>query len=320
MSTEIDQEIAPGIRLRFDTAKALSTFLTEEKERWDAVSLAATRHPSMRDRAVKAQSRRLNAMLTQVAQAVANRPADWAKQLGGLQHFSDQHTNGRILCSLIPADAAVLNLIETDPDAAVIGMSARQREEDTVGVINPHDRADAVLALGRFTIAGAGRPAEAGSFATLSDMVNQAMTGWKNEVARAADLAKGGAREAKKISDAVTTQAGAQATAHNEMLDAHKTALEAIKAQFLSEMSLRAPVEYWKDRAAAGQKTAWNWLKAFVASALILFGLKALAGPGPAVPPERHERTNKPRCGAALVGGARAAAVGSAPHGPHVRR
>jgi hypothetical protein len=279
MSTALDQEIAPSIRLRFDTAEALLKFLGDEQERWAHVATAATRHPSMRDRIVQAQKRRLNKMMNQVTNSMPAKDA-WAAHVDSMMWFSERNEGGRALCSLIPADAAVLNLIEADPDAAVIGMSARQHDEETLTQVSAPNRADAVLALCRFAAAGARPTAHTESFTRLHNNINELLNDWKKDVSVAIKAAEATLEGAAARSDALDAQKAAQAQAHDDMVQEHKKALKAMEEQFLAQMVLRAPVQYWKDRATAGHRAATTWLWAFIIAAVGIFGIVIWQGPG----------------------------------------
>lgn len=271
--------IAPDIPLVFGTLADAASFIKDEETRWKALASLPTKHQSLRDRTIQHQTNKLREISTQVAQAA--RAENWAEQLGMMEWFAETHQpGGRILCSLIPADAAVLALADSDPEAAIIGMAARQRATETIQHIAGPERAEALLALYRYGIAAAGLPAQEQSFTAFAKSTGEALTRWRTEIEGAISKAAAAQLEAKVKATSLQTDAAAQATQHAEMLAGHQQTLKNLETRFLTEMTLRGPVQYWKDRAADGQSAAWWWLGGFVATALVIFGMVILAGPG----------------------------------------
>lgn len=278
MAAALNWELQPGISIKSATADELLAFLQDEQVRWAKVSEAKTRHPSLRDRAVEQQIHHLRRMVVAVAEQ--SNEEKWADRLSVLHLFKENHDGGRALCSLIPADAAVLLLVESDPDAAVIGMSARQRGSDTIQKIAANDRADAILALSRFQAAATGLPALETSYTAFAEKAEGVINRWRHELAAANEKYNHERVRAEMLAAAIESQTGEQAAAHAQMIEDHRKAIEALKQQFLTEMALRGPVQYWAERAGKGYTIAWRWLAGFLAAAFGIFGAVVWAGPG----------------------------------------
>ncbi|MFN4276418.1 MAG: DUF6161 domain-containing protein [Ferrovibrio sp.] len=287
MSTQIDREISPGVRLTFDNKAELLAFLEEEMQRWSSMSVAGTRYAAVHSRAVEHQKRRLQKIINQTLNAPGS---NLTAEINSLAWFDEKQDAPRVLCSLIPADATALLLADSDPDAASLGMAARIRAEDILNQLN-NNHADAVLALSRYTAAAAGWAGHAESFAALLKKFDGALSKWKQDVSIAVAGAKAAETSAQLRADALEKQTLEQAEKHAFLMDEHgkkyallmedhKKALKAMEEKFLTEMAHRGPIKYWTDRASEGRTAAWRWLGGFVVAALLTLGLVVWTGPG----------------------------------------
>lgn len=269
-------DIAPNIQLEFETKEDVIAFLEDESKRWSTMEHATTQYTALRDGVVGRQMARLNEAVAQVRSAPGR---DLSREATELHRFKEFHKAERMLCSRIPADAAALLLLDQDPDAAVVGMAARQADPVKWDNIRGNPLS-IVLALERYGSAAAGRAGHMGSFAVLLKEFSAAMLQWRKSVDIAVADAKQGETSALTQADALAKQAKKQAEDYETLTAEHRTRLKSMEDKFLKDMALRGPVAYWDQRARSGKRVAWGWLAGFVVSAAIIFGVVIEFGPG----------------------------------------
>ena len=276
MAALTELEIAHNIKLEFEKKDDLIIFLEDELQRWSKVESAATQYAGLRDLAVGRQVSQLRELIQQTRNAPGN---DLSREVPELHRYKERQKGERILCSRIPSDAAALLLLEQDPDAAVVGMIARQavslKWENIRG--NP---LSIVHALDRFEAAASGREGHADSFATLLKEFSTAMVKWRQDVDQAVSDTKQAESSALTQVQNLTEQAKKQAEDYEKRTAEHQTRLKSMEDKFLKDMALRGPVAYWDLRARSGKRIAWGWLVGFVVAALAIFGLVIQFGPG----------------------------------------
>lgn len=275
MAALVEREVAPGTRLTFNNFEELSAFLDEEASRWSGLSELKTKHPSMRDKVVQHQKQ----ALLKVRNAVNQSGREPKKLEHALGFFDEGREGWRALCSLIPADAAVLALAESDPEAAVMGMAARARASEPLNEIAAPARAEAILALYRFAVAEGSAAANEVAVEGLQQNVHRLVRTWQAEIEVALEKAEASTSKADAREKELKELGEEHRKAHDELFAAHKVRLKEIEAKFVEQMALRGPVKYWKDRADAGRVAAWIWLGGFGVVAVGVFLGVVMAGP-----------------------------------------
>lgn len=264
LNSMIDVEIAPGIRLTAESPEDLLTFIERELALWKTTKEIKTRHPDMLHRAYEQQQQHLENLRNTAAEFVSN-PSQIEVARIRLRVFDERADGQHALCSLNPRDAAVLALKDIDPDAAAAGMAARLRNRDVLRHINDVDKADVILALGRYASATATPAVYAVSLASHVERVDSSIRQWRGAVDEALQKAAQAIQDSSGALAAFQQQASSDHKAHEGMLADHDKAVQELVKRYMTEMTLRAPVQYWNDLAGAAKTAASRWLIAFIA-------------------------------------------------------
>ncbi|WP_341705052.1 DUF6161 domain-containing protein [Ferrovibrio sp.] len=274
----INLQVGPTTKITLHTIEDTESFLDSELEKWKSLEGLETRHASIRNQVLKFQLEQIQSAKNMAKEApkiekYALRLQNWFLQ------YNPSRNGARALCSLIPEDATVLVIAKDDPDAAALGFAARQRAINLLGALSDADKADAMLALNRYSMASiSGHPDQLGLVEARKQILSLTRE-WEQEAEQTLKKIGATLSDSQGKLSALNARQEEQETHFEEILKKQDDTVKEVVRRYMEEMSLRAPVKYWTDLASNSQKHAYVWFFFFGLLALFLFGAVAIFGP-----------------------------------------
>lgn len=243
----ISLKIYEGPILSFNSSSDFIQFLEEEKSAWGSLQQYETVAESIRNNIVSTQLSYYNELIITIKNFGSHTYK--AEEIGPLLSQITTAIKDRRLCSASPRDAVVLKLVNTDPDAAIVGAAARMRSIDILdpSYCAPRMKGFMIDAVARYCIA-----AELENYRFVLDSAQKAK----------ADLEK----------------LGQMSSEQSERFEKNKNQIDhdfsRLRSDFLTHLTLDEPSKFWSTRATEARKAGNNWFIAFIAiNIILLFGI-----------------------------------------------
>lgn len=269
------EKLSKTLSISFENAKEAIEFYKAEADQWKKLDRIPKDFTPKYSNALSTQLDKIEKLVS-AAQALEKQPqvdSPAYQEFRALVLTHREDIRGiRTLCSRLPIDAAILDLSEIDPQAAAVGLMARQQQYSPTHGANESQHGSINIALSRFAIATTSNGGKEALLEGYSQQVENKITGWRNNVNTIVDEAKETSANHNKAIAELQSLHQQNSNEHKDLISTQKDELKKLKDKYEIYMSLKTPVKYWRNRGLLAFGAATGYLIIFIA---VIFAIYA---------------------------------------------